>query len=79
MTHRCYAISTKASQTARFEDFALQAYLKDMDDNLSATHFDGLYSTINLSMHTNSQKHGTNPKNRTRSITKVLDQQCPCC
>ena len=52
MTHRCCAITTKASQTTRFEDFVPQAHLKDMDDNLSATDIVGLCSTINVNMHT---------------------------
>ena len=76
MTHRCCAMTTKASQTARFEDFAPQAYLKDMDDSLRATDIVGLCSTINVNMHTEFEKHA---RNRTRSMTKELNQQCPCC
>ena len=77
MTHRCYAIYTKASQTARFEDFALQAYLKDMDDNLSATHFDGLYSTINVSMHKNFAKAWNKPKEQNKWYNESIGPAMP--
>ena len=77
MTHRCYAISTKASQTARSEDFALQAYLKDMDDNLSATHFDGLYSTINVSMHTKFAKAWNKSKEQNKEYNESIGPAIP--
>ena len=43
---------TKASQNAQLEEFATQAHLINMDDNLSTTDFIGLYSTINVSTNT---------------------------
>lgn len=46
-------LPTGSSQTAQLEDFATQGHLKDMHNDLSATDFVGLYSTINISTNTN--------------------------
>lgn len=49
-------LPTGSSQTAQLEDFATQGHLKDMHNDLSATDFVGLYSTINVSTNTNFAK-----------------------
>ena len=66
---------TKASQNAQLEEFATQAHLINMDDNLSTTDIIGYTLRSTLARTRNSQEHGTNIRNRI--MTEALDQSYP--
>lgn len=70
-------LPTGSSQSAQLEDFATQGHLKDIHNDLSATDFVGLYSTINVSTNTDFAKTWNKLKEQNKDYDGSIEPVMP--